>query len=327
MEQIILDSISKKLTAKTPEYRVVLPKVTDISKQEEIRLEIELLEDRISEFEITLYPLQIARPEFFPSIKGRVAVAGKGSRSVAVPFEQFAFRQMVRAFLKYLDGISVKLLTGGPVILKKITADTVGSLDVQVENSSKTGEAKEWVEYPVVLVNKSEKQTVVNICQSLYGKECLPTKYLPYTVLESYESKEYSVKVEVTEDIPAGGLEKSIFLFIPDGNSAEAKKVIFQTSKKMTHPYLFLKEEQWQKRKDAFAKDNELYKVFCRTYVEPANNWEVPKPSESEEFVYPAYVQNMLFHTVVAWKITENRKYFEKAMQFFEGLLDTTGER
>ena len=190
MEQIILDSISKKLTAKIPEYRAVLPKVTDISKQEEIRLEIELLEDRISEFEITLYPLQIARPEFFPSIKGRVTVAGKGSRSVAVPFEQFAFRQMVRAFLKYLDGISVKLLTGGPVILKKITADTVGSLDVQVENSSKTGEAKEWVEYPVVLVNKSEKQTVVNICQSLYGKECLPTKYLPYTVLDrGYSSR------------------------------------------------------------------------------------------------------------------------------------------
>ena len=323
MEQIILDSISKKLTAKIPEYRAVLPKVTDISKQEEIRLEIELLEDRISEFEITLYPLQIARPEFFPSIKGRVTVAGKGRRSVAVPFEQFAFRQMVRAFLKYLDGISVKLLTGGPVILKKITADTVGSLDVQVENSSKTGETKEWVEYPIVLVNKSEKQIVVNICQSLYGKECLPTKYLPYTVLEPYESKEYSVKVEVTEDIPAGGLEKSTFLFIPDGNSAEAKKVILQTSKKMTHPYLFLKEEQWQKRKAAFAKDNELYKVFCRTYVEPANNWEVPKPSENEEFVYPAYVQNMLFHTAVAWKITENRKYFEKAMQFFEGLLDT----
>ena len=308
MKQILLQDISETLTAASPEYRAVLPEVTDISGQEGIRLEVDLLEEGLSELEVTLYPLRIARPEFFPSVSGRVAVMGTGSRFVDIPFGQFGFRQMVRAFLNYLDGISVRLVQGGAVALKGIAADTMGNFSVQAEGASRVGETGEWVDYPVMLVNQSDRQRVVNICQSLYGKECLPTKYVPYIVLKPHENKLYDIRIQITEDIPAGGSEKSTFLFVPEGDGAQARRIVFRTAKRREHPYLFLKEEQWQKRRAALAADEGLCDVFHRTYVETAENWEVPKASADIDHVYPAYAQNVLFQTAAGVGILRDGK-------------------
>lgn len=322
MKQIFFHDIYEELSPDSSEYRIVLPKIMDISGQEVIRLEIELLEEGVSELEVTLYPLHIARPEFFPGISGRVAVIGKGAHFVDIPLEQFDFKQMVRAFLNYLDSVSVKLIKGGSVALKGIEADTKGSFEAKTLRTSKAANAGEWVEYSVFLTNKSDRRKIVNISQSLYGKECLPTEYRPYVVLASGESSQYNVKVRVTEDIPAGGLEKSTFFFVPDGDGKEAKSVVFQTSRIRKHPYLFLKEEQWQRRKAAIMSDEKLHKVFKEAYVNTAKDWQVPVVSENEEYVYPGNSQNQLFRTAVAWKITRNEEYLKKVLKFFEGFLD-----
>ena len=99
MKQRLTDNIFIELRPDASEHVFTLPEVTNISGQEGIRLEVELLEEGIAELEVTLCPLKIARPEFFPSVEGRVAVAGKGIHFVDIPFEQFHFRQMARAFL------------------------------------------------------------------------------------------------------------------------------------------------------------------------------------------------------------------------------------
>lgn len=322
MKKKLTESITVELGYGAPEHEFILPEVTDISGQEGIRLELELLEDGTAELEVTLYPLKIARPEFFPSVKGRVAVAGKGLHSVDIPFEQFHFRQMVRAFLNYLDGVSVRLLQGVPVLLRGIEADAMGDFIIQAEETSKTGDAGEWVEYPLLLSNRSGAAMLVNIHQSLYGKECLAVEYSPYVALDAHSEKEYVVKVKVTEDIPAGGLERSSFLFVPNGDRGKAGKIRLQTSRKREHPYLFLKESQWEKRKRAILSDEKLYGAFRKEYVETAENWEVPEPSDREEYVYPSYTQNGLFKTAVAWKITGEETYLRKVMKYFDGFLN-----
>ena len=322
MKQSLISNIHKELGRGTYEHRFTLSEVTDISAQEGIRLEVELLEEGISELEVTLYPLNIARPEFFPSVEGRVAVAGRGLRYVDIPFEQFRFRQMTRAFLNYLDGISVRLLQGPPIILKGIEADAMGDFIVQAPQTSKAGDAGEWVEYPLKLSNRSDRAVLVNVRQSLYGKECLPAAYSPYVTLDAHTESEYTVKVKVTEDIPAGGLEKSSFLFVPEGDGGRARKIRFQTSRRRQHPYLFLTRKQWEKRKEALLADGKLYKAFCAEYVEAAENWQVPEASDRAEYVYPSYSQNGLFKTAVAWKITGNETYLGKVLRYFDGLLD-----
>lgn len=317
-----LDHARHLLKAGEAEYKILLPEVTDVSAQEGIRLEVELQEDGLSEMEIVLYPLRIARPEFFPSVKGYAAVAGKGKHFVEIPFGQFMFRQMTGAFLKYLDSVSVKLLKGGDVILEGIEADSLGDFAVRAEGVSMAGGPGEWVEYTVFLENQSPEKRVVNICQSMYGKECFSVEYAPYEVLEAHEGKKYTIKVKVPEDVPEGATEKSVFLFVPDGNGVKMRKTEFLTARKRPHPYLFLTKGQWEGRIKALQADKSLYEAFSREYVEPAESWQVPEASEAESYVYPSYSQNGLFKTAVAWKVTGEEKYLRKGMKYLLGLTE-----
>lgn len=322
MKTILGRGLPARLHQQAPEYRFTLPEVADVSGQEGIRLEVELLEEGLAEIEVGLYPLRIARPEFFPSARGSVAVEGKGIHLVELPFEQFGFRQMVRAFLNYLDGVSVKLISGVPVEIRGIEADAMGIFSVHADKVSGSADGEEWVEYPVLLSNRSGRKMLVNVRRVLYGKECLPVEYDPYVAVDAGADTEYKVKVKMTKDVPPGGLEKSSFLFVPDGNGGQAKKLTFQTEKRREHPYLFLTGGMWERRKAVILADEGLYRAFCRKYVEAAENWVVPEVSGSGDYVYPSYSQNGLFQTVAAWKITGKEAYREKGLRYLTGLLD-----
>ncbi|MCM1231982.1 MAG: heparinase II/III-family protein [Ruminococcus flavefaciens] len=324
MGNLIFESRDQALCAEGPEYRMILPQVSDVLQEECVRLEIDVQGVEPVEIEITLYPLAIARPEFFPCIKGCVTVSGKGAHRVEVPFEQFEFRQMTRAFLSYLDAVSVKVLRGGKVLLKSVEIDTLGDFEVRVERCSKAANTGEWVSYPVTLHSKLPGTRGVNIRQSTYGKECLPTAYEKFVTLEGDSRKECVLKVKMTEDLPAGGLEKSEFIFVPDGDGSQLKKACFYTSKVRNHPYLVLRESEWSKRRNAIFTDNKLQDAFYKEYEKTAIEWVVPEVSTEEDFVYPAYSQNDLFKTAVAWKITGKSEYRQKAMQYLTGILDET---
>ncbi len=148
---MILSQTGRRLSAGENEWKQRLPQVEDISSQQGIRLEVELLQEGIVWLQVALIPLRIARPEFFPAAAGSVAVMGKGLHRVEIPLEQFDFRQMTRAFLKYLDGFSVKLLLGGPVVIGKVEADILGDFTVSATRASRAVEAGEWAEYSVMV--------------------------------------------------------------------------------------------------------------------------------------------------------------------------------
>ena len=343
---MILSQTGRRLSAGENEWKQRLPQVEDISSQQGIRLEVELLQEGIVWLQVALIPLRIARPEFFPAAAGSVAVMGKGLHRVEIPLEQFDFRQMTRAFLKYLDGFSVKLLWGGPVVIGKVEADILGDFTVSATRASRAVEAGEWAEYSVMVSNRSGQKRMVNVGQSLYGKECLSADYEPCMVLDAWESREYTIKILMTEDIPPGGLERSSFLFVPEGEGAKAGRITLQTVRKRKHPYLYMTEEQWKRRKAVLTgaacspeetggqreagggqkagefSPQEQRRAFFRKYVEAAKSWEVPVVSEREDYVYPAYSQNDLFRTAAAWKITGAEAFREKAVRYLTGLLD-----
>ena len=198
MENIVLSRNYYQLN-REEEYRVALEKVTDVSEKEGICLELELYGEDVTELEVTLFPLHIARPEFFPEIRGRVAVAGKGTRRVDIPFEQFEFRQTVRAFLNYLDGISVRVLRGGPVLVNEISACDMGDFQVRVLRDSLTGESGSRLEYTFLLSNQGEDRRLVNVSRILYGRECLPAEYDRFVELAGAETRAYKVTLGMTD--------------------------------------------------------------------------------------------------------------------------------
>lgn len=368
MKQIFFEGISEKLDMGHPEYRMQLTEVADLSVQEGIRLFVELLEDGVAELEVVLFPLLIARPEFFPEIKGSVAVEGRGVHKVEIPFGQFGFRQMVRAFFNYIDGASVRLKAGKAVVLNGMEADIMGDFDVRAGGTlvragqgksfwagkdldacvpgaldcagwekpyrangslgggarcaSGVGSAGEWLEYPVRVFNASEKRRLVNVRACRYGMECLPVDYAPYLMLEAGEEKEFRIRVLVTEDLPAGGVERSNFLFVPDGDGTKARQITLVTAGRRTHPYLVLDGEGWERRRKAILSDAGQYQAFCAEYLQGVAGWEPPAVSGREDFVYPANSQNALFLAAVAWKVTGDADCLRKAMGFLRGLLD-----
>ena len=60
----------------------------------------------------------------------------------------------MRAFLNYLDGISVRVLRGGPVLVKEISACDMGDFQVRVLRDSLTGESGSRLEYTFLLSNQ-----------------------------------------------------------------------------------------------------------------------------------------------------------------------------
>lgn len=329
MEQVFFEGLSEKLElgkneniGTRAEYRYALPDVMDISDQEGICLEVTLLKEGTAELEIALCPLAIARPEFFPAATARVRVMGLGRHHLKIPFGQFDFRQMVRAFLNYMDSICVRLSFGVPVMLHKMGAGIMGDFCVRAKHPAAAVTAGEWAEYQVIIANDSDRKRLVNVTQCKYGKECLPVEYEPYVLLGAKERKEYVIKVFMTGDIPAGGLEKSQFLFVPDGDGAKARKLMFLTVGKRKHPYLTLSQNKWQERRGAIMVNPQLYRAFDEKYGRLAREWEVPAASEREEYVYPAYIQNALFASAVAFQVIGGEAYREKVLLFFAGLTD-----
>jgi len=322
MQKIFFYTLNEMLHAGEPEYCLTLQQVTDVSGEEGITLEVQLWEDGPVELEVALYPLLIARPEFFPCIRGSVAIFGKGLHKLDIPFGQFEFRQMVRAFLRYLDAISFKIISGNRLLLKSINFGKFGQLEVSVARSSLAGGTGDELEYSFMLHNNASREMVVNIRQSMYGRECLPAVYPRYILLGGKETKECMVKLRLTEDIPMGGIEKDVFLFIPDGDGTQMKRSALYASRAKTHPYLILDEGEWEGRKKAVLGSESLRRAFYQEYEQAAIRWIVPAAEESEGFVYPSYSQNDLLKTVIAWKIMGKEEYLQKALQFFEGFLD-----
>lgn len=321
-ERFVWELGEQILTRESSEYCFLLPEVTDISMTEGIRLIVEKGSGELSELEVTLYPLRIARPEFFPCIKGTCAVLGEGEHEIDIPFGQFEYWHMAGAFLSYMDKIAVRLAGGAPVVLRCIQAGQMGSFTVRTERASWMADAGEWVEYRILITNMTNRRSVINIHRDRYGKECLPSEYSRYVVLEPSGKQEYTVRLQMTEDIPAGGVEKNNFLLVPDGDSAGARTVTLYTSRRKEHPYLFLQAYQWQRRKDAILSDGKLYDAFCSEYVEEAERWRVPETADVADHVYPSYSQNGLFKTAVAWKITGRKAYLDKALRYICGFLD-----
>lgn len=322
MQKKIFDTPDVMLNGGNPEYRLALEQVSDVSGEEGVSLEVELGEDGPAELEVTLYPLMIARPEFFPYTKSSAVISGKGVHKVDIPFEQFEFRQMVRAFLKYLDAVSVRMISGGSLILKCIRIDKFGEIEVNVLRNSLAGGTGDELSYSFTIHNKSFSERTVNIRQRIYGRECLPAAYPRYLLLGGKETKECTIRIRMTEDIPAGGVEKNVFIFVPEGEGTKGKKAVLYSSKIKAHPYLVLEEKEWENRRRAILSDENLYRAFRHEYEQAAEDWKVPAAAESEGFVYSSYSQNDLFKTTVAWKITGKEEYLQKALLFFEGFLD-----
>lgn len=307
------------------------PNTMDCREYEAIAFDIFLPAKCEAEFNIILHPLKIARPEFFSKTEARICVHGEGKSHVEVAFRQFDYQKMVGAFLKYISSIEVcctakEGLTGSckGITLLNICMKKIGNFHISSEILSQAGDCDKPVPYEITLENDTQKEMHVGLAQEKYARETMILDYPDKIILPPQGKKTVIVKVMMTELVPPGGYEKAILRAVPNGNSAKSRTITLVTSRKRQHPFLIHKEEGWQKVRDKIKRSKEAQAIFENSYCKTAEEWEVPVPGSSNTYVYPAYSQNALGDTAIAWKLSGKEAYAKKCAEYLKGMVDGT---
>lgn len=305
------------------------PNTMDCREYEAIAFDVFLPYDMNIEFEVDFLPLKIARPEFFPKTSAKASVCGEGWHHVEIAFSQFDFNQMVSAFLKYVSSIQLHCCSSDntynnaeELAIKNICLKKIGNFHMYSDLLSKAGIPLVPVNYNIVLDNETDDMMKVRLYQEKYGRETISLSYPEIVMLPPFSKKHIEIEAVIPQNIPAGGYEMSILRGVPNGDASKSQEIKLITSHKTTHPFLLHTDKGWQRVIDKIDSRDKDRKVFEEDYIKIAEEWEIPLPAQQVSYVYPAYSQNQLRNTVIAWKLTGNEEYAMKCVNYLKGLLD-----
>lgn len=305
------------------------PNTVDCREYDGIAFDILLPVRGEVEFQITILPLKIARPEFFPKTEAKVTAYGEGMVHVEVDFHQFDYLKMVGAFLKYVSSIqlcctpkAINDFKYDGITMKNVCLKKLGDFHIYSNIVSKMGDPGAPVSYEITLENETEEELHVKLYQERYARETMLLDCPEFVILQPLGKKEVHIKVIMTEDIPLGGYEEAYIRAVPNGNAAKSQSITLTTSRRRNHPYLMHTEEGWQKVREKIERNKDDLEACGNNYIKVAEEWEVPVPSSSVTYVYPAYSQNPLRDTAIAWKLTGKKAYALKCVEYLRGLVD-----
>ncbi len=288
-------------------------------------------------FEVTLYPLKIGRPEFYPWTRASVLARVQGETRVQVSVKQFDVKQMADAGFRYISAIEIRgksrgsgeeadIRLSGPEFLHK------GSLAVRVDRDSRAGEAGETLRYRLEMQNESDRERAVTVTQMFYGRESMICRIggetadgsaaLWHCMLPGGGRLEVPVEVLIHDNIPPGGMEMQRLLICAQGEEDAGQQATLYTARRRPHPYLMHTEEGFRALRGKIG-ERPWAEQFEREILNPAKEWQAPEPAGGKaDYVYPAYSQKQLGQCVVAYKLTGEREYGEKAAAYLRGLCD-----
>lgn len=201
------------------------------------------------------------------------------------------------------------------------SADGIAILFDRLGTSAEAGEA---AEYRFVIWNGNDRSVAVRLRpasdeQHVMSPEVTPGRFR----LEPGGESEGKITVTVPEVIPPGGFEEQRLRLLIDNQESPADEFVLTTARHLPHPYLMHTEEGWRRVKEKIRKHDWAEKVFQKL-VEKAGNWTVPDIHPSGLYVFEAWVagSGILRDTIVAWKLTGNRVYARKAVEFLLKLSD-----
>lgn len=269
---------------------------------------------------VTLLPLQNGRPEFIEKASAEALIPA-GCGVVEIPFALFDNRQRVRAHLKYIqavevsvpeDGERVELLSAGPL--------RVGDLLVSCDRTTRTGAAGETLAWTLKLQNGLDKARCITLHADVDGREVLAWHYPTVVELPPCGEGQIELQAVMSAEMPEGGVEKRAFTLMADGCMAQT--ITLYAARKQPKPFLLHTEAGWNELRRAVETDESVRSAFQKEYIALADAWQVEPPATHHRFVYTNFSHDKLLHTVIAWKVTGNPAYLDKAMTWYRGYLD-----
>lgn len=279
-----------------------------------------------------------------PTLKGKepvvskfiskTSLAGKGWHTVTFPIESFNYekaRPFVLEAIKSFE-ISASPADGSQAELKirnphLIEADIV-SLKSPVR--SKSAKGGETVTYQLTLKNCTNRPQAVTLSRIIRGREEVMTTTLSpdSLTLAPGESQTCEVQVTMSERVPAGGRESQLIQAMANGR--DAGQIEYITLSQMEHPYILHTKERWDDVREK-AKTVGWAKKAAREYIDKAEKWQVPAADHGKVsdrthnvYLYKSGTERDCMDVAIAYQLTGELKYAEKAAQYIRQLCDPT---
>ena len=317
-------------------FRVQHDGAADWREYAGLSIEVELSDDRPIELAITLrVPEQPVRVNYVSSTQAKTVVRGRGVQTVFLPWSTFDFQQAQPAFLKFIQQVQLKVRgTGegastGPVRVKsvRVVRGEIVALSAAVRGkSAKAGGASE---YRATLSNCTDVAQSVVLSQVRHGWEAMKTQIEPRTVeLAAGETKDVTIRVELSATIPPGGHEKQVIgATTPSGRS----ELTLITASELPHPYVMHTPGRWEDVREKIPKYSWAGKSRDE-YIARAERWNVPdiapKGGNAREvddmgsFLFPTAVERDLMAAGVAYQLSGEARFAEKVRTFMLRLSD-----
>ena len=269
-----------------------------------LRLNITIPKGRLFEGEIVLSTPPLKSSGGYRSsnstTRGSITILGNGDEVIDIPFAAFDhYYPFFETFYAVRDVvIRGRFQDGRPgaVTLNRVRVIQAPRIKLYSSSRSGVGEESGTVDYELEVMNCSDRAQSVVLTHSPYSKHVMTALITPdRLMLKPGETKSCKVRVNVTDRVPPGGRERQKIIALANGSLGG--EIEFITGRKLPHPYLVHTRQGWR----AIAEKVEKYawaKEGLKHYTEhkPRSN----RPGDH-------------WRLAVAWQITRDRKYAERA--------------
>ncbi len=299
-----------------------------------VRFELYLPNDKplIAAAELEIVPRKVngGSEDVIDTFSSDFRVAGKGWHTVTVPFDSFnlqrrlALLETIKTFrLKaaLADGSKAKVKLENPRVVK---ADIV-SLDSKIRSISAKG--GETVTYTLELLNCTDEEQLIDLSYQSRGRETMTTEIIPAELsLAPGESTTCKVNVTVSPRVAPGGHEKQLIKAIANGK--DAGSIEYTTVSYLEHPYILFDKAGWDAIREK-AATVDWAKAAAEAYIAKADQWNVPALNTDQLgrathqlYLYKTQEEKNVEAAAIAYQLTGDKKYAEKAALFLRQLSD-----
>lgn len=305
-----------------------------------LRFEILLEKESPLHLEVTAKaPPRTGRRDIPDSTSTSVEVQGKGWQTVTIPFSSFDYKRGQAGVLRFvqqliLNGnyttLSQEQAKDARFLLRNVRLVAGNTLHLSSPILSKAANVDGTALYPVTVTNATDVPQVVQLNLERSGWEgMIPTVSPSTLVVPPNGSANATLKVAVPARLPGGAQDTQTLVATPQNGTPE--KIEFITLQRVASPFLVFGQEEWDKVRAKAAHYNwakkELDEVIAR-----AEKFNVPEVAQGKDAIstqgtpglFGSYIEENLWACAVAWKLTGQRKYGEKAALLLRRFSDPT---
>ncbi len=320
------------------DYEMEFDGVLDVRPWHGIRFEVKL--DRKSDAFVADLTLRIPpdqpRNDQLDHASTHIRIEGNpaGWHTVTVPFASFDYNRGQQDFLQFIQTLEIQgryegSKPAGRVTLRNLRLVLADVVSLASPIKSRPADVNGAAEYPITITNCGDISRSFALSFERTGWEAMAATVTPATLalLQPGERRTALVRVTVPAGAPAGAREDQILVATSQAGDAEPQKLVLTTLQRVPFPFLVHDATGWaavRAKVDRFPWAREQ----ADDVIKKATAWQVPvaypnnRSPEGRLSVFAGYAEGDLRKCVLAWRLTGDRAFIDKAALFLRRLAD-----